>query len=186
MTGGTERSIVLGGGCFWCLDAAFRRLKGVGTVESGYAGGDAPGKGQPDPTYEQVSTGTTGHAEVVRVTFDPAVLAPPRLLDFFFALHDPTTTDRQGADVGSQYRSIILYGSPAQEREARAAVTRAQANWDAPIVTEVRPLAPGAFYPAEEHHQDFFAKHPGHPYCQVVINPKLAKVREKYGEWVKK
>ena len=171
-------TIVLGGGCFWCLDAAYRVLKGVREVTSGYAGGRVQ-----DPTYEQVTTGETGHAEVVQVAFDPAVLPLPDLLDFFFALHDPTTKDRQGSDVGPQYRSIILYGSPAQEGEAQAAVERAQARWDDPIVTEVRPLE--TFYPAEARHQDFFAKNPAHAYCQAVIRPKVGKVREEFGEWVR-
>lgn len=175
--------IVLGGGCFWCLDAAYRQLKGVESVTSGYAGGPEQDggsqAGQPGPTYEQVTGGETGHAEVVQVAFDPTVLPLADLLDFFFALHDPTTRDRQGNDVGPQYRSIILYGSPEQEREAQAAIERAQANWQDPIVTQVRPL--GTFYPAEDEHQDFFGRNPAHPYCQVVINPKLAKVREEYG-----
>ncbi len=175
------QTIVLGGGCFWCLDAAYRILKGVQEVTSGYAGGQTPKAGQ-SPTYEQVTTGETGHAEVVQVAFDPAALPLPDLLDFFFALHDPTTKDRQGSDVGPQYRSIILYGSPEQEREARAAAERAQAHWDDPIVTEVRPLE--TFYPAEARHQDFFAKNPAHTYCQVVIRPKVGKVREEFREQV--
>lgn len=190
-------SIVLGGGCFWCLDAAFQMLKGVTKVESGYAGGkerppvfvgdvDSPDSftREPNqPTYRQVSTGRTGHAEVVRVEFDPDTLSLADLLDFFFALHDPTTKDRQGPDVGSQYRSIILYASPAQERAVRAAIRRAQVNWDDPIVTEVRPLE--AFHLAEEQYQDFFAKRPTWPYCEAVISPKLAKLRAAYADRLK-
>ena len=167
----------LGGGCFWCLDAVYRELRGVERVESGYAGGSVP-----NPTYRQVFGGDTGHAEVVQVTFDPSVISYRDLLDVFFTIHDPTTRDRQGADVGSQYRSIILYHSPDQERMAREAIADfdARAIWNAPIVTEVKPLR--EFYPAERYHQDYFSNNARQPYCQIVIEPKVAKFRKRFVE----
>jgi len=161
-------SLVLGGGCFWCLEAAFKVLPGVIGVDPGYAGGAVD-----SPTYEQVCTGETGHAEVVRVRYDPAVVAVERIFDLFFAIHDPTTPDRQGADIGTQYRSLVLYADEAQHLAAAAAVARARAAWPKPIVTELAPLA--VFWPAEEYHRDFFAKNPEHGYCRVVIAPKVRK-----------
>jgi peptide-methionine (S)-S-oxide reductase len=165
----------LGGGCFWCLEAVVEQLRGVHRVQSGYAGGTVP-----EPSYEQVCTGTTGHAEVVQVTFDPTVLSYRDLLDVFFATHDPTTRNRQGADVGTQYRSAIFYHTPEQQQaaEARIAELIAAQIWDAPIVTEVVPLR--AFYPAEDYHQGYFRDNPGQGYCQAVVAPKVAKFRKQF------
>lgn len=162
----------LGGGCFWCLEAVFERLAGVRSVESGYAGG-----ARPNPSYEQVCSGATGHAEVVRVTFDPAVLGFGELLELFFAFHDPTTLNRQGPDVGSQYRSIILTESATQDRVARETIARLEAEgvFGGPIVTEVRPLE--SFWPAEPGHRQYFQRHPEQAYCRAVIAPKVAKLR---------
>lgn len=164
-----------GGGCFWCLDGAFRQLRGVEKVESGYAGGR-----RPNPTYEQVCAGVTGHAEVVRITFDPEVISYRDLLGVLFTIHDPTTPNRQGNDVGTQYRSAVFYHSPEQEREARAVISELEAEkvYDDPIVTEVAPLT--QFYPAEDYHQDYFTKNPYQPYCQAIVAPKVAKVRKYY------
>ncbi|HSX01952.1 MAG TPA: peptide-methionine (S)-S-oxide reductase MsrA [Candidatus Saccharimonadia bacterium] len=164
---------VLGGGCFWCLEAAFQEIRGVTAVTSGYAGGTVP-----DPTYEQVCAGTTGHAEVVRVEFDPAELGYDDVLDIFWAIHDPTTPNRQGNDVGSQYRSMILTLTAEQQTQAEASRDRTQKLWDQPIVTEIRSLE--AFYPAEAYHQNYFRNHPGQGYCQIVINPKLQRLRQKF------
>ena len=163
----------LGGGCFWCLEAVFQELNGVKRVVSGYAGGQVG-----NPTYEQVCSGRTGHAEVVQVTFDPATLSFRDVLQVFFGIHDPTTLNRQGADVGMQYRSAIFYNSPEQESVARAVIDEAEKAgiWDAPVVTEVVPLTD--FYPAEQYHQDYFRRNPGQGYCRVVIAPKVAKFRK--------
>jgi peptide-methionine (S)-S-oxide reductase len=170
----------LAGGCFWCLDAVFRGLKGVESVVSGYAGGS-----MPNPSYEAVCTGRTGHAEVVQVTFDPAVIGYRDLLQVFFGVHDPTTLNRQGADVGTQYRSAIYYHSPEQERTARAVIAELErdAVFDAPIVTEVAPFT--VFYAAEEYHQDYFRRNPGQGYCRAVIAPKVAKFRKEHMERLK-
>jgi peptide-methionine (S)-S-oxide reductase len=155
----------------------YLQLRGVETVASGYAGGR-----RPNPTYEQVCTGTTGHAEVVQITFDPTVISYEDLLDVFFTIHDPTTLNRQGNDVGTQYRSAIFYHSPEQERAARAkiAMLAAEHVWDDPIVTEVAPL--DVFWPAEAYHRNYFARNPGNPYCSVVIAPKVAKARKTFFE----
>jgi peptide-methionine (S)-S-oxide reductase len=171
----------LAGGCFWCLEAAFLELRGVEQVRSGYAGGTVA-----HPTYEQVCTGRTGHAEAVQVTFDPAVVTYADLLDVFFVIHDPTTRNRQGADIGTQYRSAIFYHSPEQQAAAQRAIAQLDAArlWGAPIVTEVVPLE--AFYPAEDHHRDYYARNPNQGYCQVVIAPKVAKVRKQFFERLKK
>lgn len=177
MAGRTETA-TLGGGCFWCLDAVYREIDGVVEVVSGYAGGK-----RPDPTYELVSTGNTGHAEVVRVTFDPDVISYRDILDIFWSIHDPTTLNRQGADVGTQYRSIILYNDDTQKAEAEASRDAAQSLWSNPIVTEI--LALDAFYRAEDYHQDYFAKHPENAYCAIVINPKLEKLRKKHADRLK-
>ena len=166
-------TIVLGGGCFWCLDAVYRRVEGVTRVVAGYAGGHVE-----QPTYEQVSSGRTGHAEVVQVTFDPAVISRDDILEIFFVLHDPTTPGRQGNDVGPQYRSIILYSGAEQKQAAEAAIDDFQSLWKNPVITEVKPLE--HFYEAEEYHQDYFNKNPQQGYCQVVINPKLEKLRVKF------
>jgi len=170
----------LAGGCFWCLEAVFQGLKGVERVVSGYAGGSVP-----NPSYEAVCGGGTGHAEVVQVTFDSGVLSYRDLLDVFFAIHDPTTMNRQGADVGTQYRSAIYYHSPEQERTARAAIAEIEREgvFDAPIVTEVAPLS--VFYPAEQYHQDYFRRNPGQGYCRAVIAPKVAKFRKEHLERLK-
>ena len=171
----TRETTTLGGGCFWCLDAAFRQLEGVEKIESGYAGGRTA-----NPTYRDVCTGTTGHAEVVQVTFDPSVISFRDLLGVFFTIHDPTTRDRQGADVGPQYRSIVLYHTPQQRDIAEQVIDELNRSrvWDNPIVTELVPMT--AFYPAERYHQDYYANNPSQPYCQVVIAPKVAKVRKAY------
>jgi peptide-methionine (S)-S-oxide reductase len=170
----------LAGGCFWCLEAAFQQLRGVSGVASGYAGGTVP-----NPTYEAVCTGSTGHAEVVQVTFDPAVIGYRDLLDVFFTIHDPTTLNQQGADVGTQYRSAIFYQSPEQERVVRETIAQLEAThvWDDPIVTEVVPLA--AFYPAEQYHRDYYNRNQNQPYCRAVIAPKVTKLRKHFLEKLK-
>ena len=171
---------LLGGGCFWCLEAAYSSVAGVDGVVSGYAGG-----ARPHPTYEQVCTGATGHAEVVQILFRPAILGYRDLLDIYFAIHDPTTVDRQGNDVGSQYRSVIFHIGEAQRETALATIRALEADdlWDDPIVTQVLP-AP-VFYPAEAYHQAYYANHPGQGYCRVVISPKLAKLRAKFASRLK-
>ncbi len=166
-------TIILAGGCFWCLDAAYRGIRGVTTVQCGYAGGTTS-----HPTYEQVCAGTTGHAEVVQVTFDASKLPLETVLDVFFSIHDPTTLNRQGADVGTQYRSAIFLHNDGQEAQAQAAIRRAQAAWDDDIVTQVRPLE--QFWLAEDYHQNYYANNPGNGYCAAVISPKLAKLRQSW------
>lgn len=166
------------GGCFWCTEAIFQRLKGVEKVTSGYTGGK-----RENPSYEQVSTGATGHAEAVQITFDPKVILYERLLDVFWATHDPTSLNQQGADIGTQYRSMIEYHSDEQQQKARASKEQEQKNYDKPIVTEIVPFA--AFYPAEEYHQNFYNTNPVYPYCNVVISPKIQKLLEKFGDLVK-
>jgi peptide-methionine (S)-S-oxide reductase len=171
----------LAGGCFWCLEAVFTELKGVEQVVSGYTGGR-----MPDPDYESVCTGTTGHAEATQVTFDPEEISYRDLLDVFFSIHDPTTLNRQGGDVGTQYRSAIFYHSPAQKAAAEQAIAEltAQKLWPNPIVTEVTPLT--VFYPGEAYHQRYFELHPGQPYCAAVIAPKVAKFRKHHFERLRK
>lgn len=165
----------LAGGCFWCLEAVYEQLVGVEKVVSGYAGGTVP-----NPSYQQVCTGSTGHAEVVQITFDPEVLSFRDLLGVFFTVHDPTTLNRQGADVGSQYRSAIFYHSDEQKADAEEMIRELEAArvWDDPIVTEVAPLVD--FYPAEAYHQGYYRNNPNQGYCQVVIAPKVAKFRQRY------
>jgi peptide-methionine (S)-S-oxide reductase len=165
----------LGGGCFWCLEAVFTRLRGVTGVESGYAGGHVP-----SPTYEAVCTGTTGHAEDVRVDFDPEIVDYREILEVFFGIHDPTTPDRQGGDVGPQYRSVIFTHDEAQAAAARAVLTALaeEGLFPDPIVTQVEPLT--QFWPAEAYHRDYFERHPGQPYCQAVVGPKVAKFRQRF------
>lgn len=172
---GRTQLATFGGGCFWCLEAVFEQLRGVRRVVSGYAGGVTP-----QPSYEQVCTGRTGHAEVVQVTFDPQVISYRDLLDVFFSVHDPTTLNRQGADAGTQYRSTILVHSDAQRIEAMAAIRALNDDgiWDAPIVTEVAPCT--VFYPAEAGHQEYYRRNGTQPYCQVVIAPKVAKFRQQH------
>jgi len=170
----------LAGGCFWCFEAVYDELKGVIRVDSGYAGGHVA-----NPSYQQVCTGRTGHAEVVQITFDPGAVSFRDLLDIFFAIHDPTTLNRQGADVGPQYRSAIFYHDEAQRAAAAQAIREIEAMgiWADPIVTEVVPIE--TFYPAEEYHRDYFKRNPYQGYCQVVIAPKVAKFRKHYIERLK-
>ncbi len=165
----------LGGGCFWCLEAAFEPLKGVQQVVSGYSGSDFS-----NPTYELIGTGKTGHAEVVQISFDPSVISYEQLLTVFFTIHDPTTKDRQGNDVGSQYRSIILTHDETQAKAAQAAISALEASrkYPNPIVTEIKPLA--KFYPAEAYHQDYFKNNPNKAYCQLVVKPKVDKVKNQF------
>lgn len=167
----------LGGGCFWCTEAVFDQLRGVERVESGYAGGSVA-----NPTYEQVCSGNTGHAEVVRVTFDPDQISYADLLRIFFATHDPTTLNRQGADVGTQYRSVILPHTEQQAAVAREVIAEVEAQgvWDSPIVTTIEEAA--EFYPAESYHHDYYARNPRQGYCQVVIAPKVAKFRKQFAD----
>jgi peptide-methionine (S)-S-oxide reductase len=170
----------LGGGCFWCLEAVFERLEGVEDVTSGYAGGHTI-----NPSYAAVCTGGTGHAEVARVTFDPSVLTFRDLLEVFFAIHDPTTPDRQGNDVGPQYRSIILHESDAQRATAEAMVAELDSTMalGAPVVTEIEPLR--EFYPAEPEHEEYYRNNPDQPYCRMVISPKVAKFRQAFADRLK-
>jgi len=171
----THETATLAGGCFWCLEAVFQPLKGVDRVVSGYTGG-VVGR----PTYADVCTGTTGHAEAVQVTFDPTVLSYHELLELFFAFHDPTTLNRQGADVGTQYRSSIFYHTPEQERTARDLIVELERErvFPDPIVTEVVPLR--EWHPAETYHQSYYERNPDRMYCRAVIAPKVAKLRSKY------
>jgi len=175
----TETAL-LGGGCFWCLDAVFRELAGVVSIESGYAGGHVA-----NPTYEDVCGGRTGHAEVVRVTFDPALLSYRDLLRVFFTIHDPTTRDRQGNDVGPQYRSVIFAQTPQQRADAEAVIAEiaTQGLYAGPIVTELEGAA--TFYPAEGYHQDYFQQNPAQPYCAYVVAPKVAKFRKAHADRLK-
>ena len=165
----------LGGGCFWCTEAVFQLIRGVEKVDPGYAGGDLP-----NPTYEQVSTGRTGHVEVANITFDPDALSFREVLEIFFGTHDPTQLNRQGADVDTQYRSVIFYRTPEQKATAEQLIAELTAEqiFDRPIVTAVEPLK--AFYSAETYHKDYFKKHPSEPYCQAVIAPKIAKLQKIY------
>lgn len=177
VTGGSRDTAVLAGGCFWCVEAGLQLLRGVESVEPGYAGGDVDA-----PTYRQVCSGTTGHAEVVRVTYDPAVVSYGDLLDVFFTLHDPTQLNRQGADIGTQYRSAIFPQSEEQERIAREKLEELGASglYDGPIVTTIE--SDQRFWPAEDYHRDYYREHPSQPYCRVVIDPKIAKVRKRFLE----
>ena len=171
-----EREVAtLGGGCFWCTEAVFKRIRGVEKVESGYSGGNVE-----NPSYEQVSMGTTGHAEVVQVTFSPQVITYEEILEVFFATHNPTTLNRQGADVGTQYRSVIFYHTQQQRQTAEKMIQQLNSEglWDAPIVTKVEPFK--TFYEAEEYHKDYFRRHPEQAYCHIVIAPKIAKLQEHY------
>ena len=171
---------VLGGGCFWCIEAVFQQVKGVSRVESGYAGGDVE-----DPTYEQVCSGNTGHAEVVRVLFDPGEISYRKLLEIFFYVHDPTTLNRQGNDVGTQYRSIILYTGPEQEKTARELINELEEQkfFTDPVVTQLEPLK--VFYKAEDYHQSYYENNEAQPYCQLVISPKVEKFQDKFADVLK-
>ena len=174
---------VFGGGCFWCTEAAFNELKGVMSVVSGYAGGATVT--DKKPTYDEVSTGMTGHAEVIKVEYDPASISYRDLLTVFFTVHDPTTMNRQGRDVGTQYRSIILYTTPEQKAEAEAIMSELTAahTYEHEMVTEVAPL--DAFYEAESYHRRYYANNSDKPYCRIIINPKLAKLRVKFAKLLK-
>lgn len=169
----------LGGGCFWCLEAVYDEVQGVEKVVSGYAGGEVE-----NPTYRAVCTGKTGHAEVVQVTYDPDEISFREILEIFFVIHDPTTLNRQGADVGTQYRSAIFYHDEEQREIAEEVIAEVSEAWDDPIVTELAPIPP--FYRAEDYHQDYYENNPAQPYCQVVIRPKLAKFRKTFSEKRKK
>ena len=175
MTSTSLATATFGGGCFWCTEAVFRDLRGVHRVVSGYAGGQVP-----NPSYEAVCSGRTGHAEVVQITYDPAEITYRALLEIFFATHDPTTPNRQGADVGTQYRSVVFVSSDAERREVEALIAELDrdAVFPAPIVTEIAPL--DRFHPAEAYHHDYYARNPNQGYCRVVIAPKVAKLRKTY------
>ncbi|MCL4397102.1 peptide-methionine (S)-S-oxide reductase MsrA [Candidatus Parvarchaeota archaeon] len=172
---------VLAGGCFWCMEAIFKQIKGMEKVESGYSGGTVK-----DPSYEEVCTGKTGHAESVRLTFNPSIISYRQILKIFFTLHDPTSLNRQGNDVGSQYRSEIFYANEEQRKTAEDTIKELTEEklWDKPIVTALEPLK--EFYPAEKYHQDYYKKNPLNPYCFIVIRPKIAKLRKEYMELLKK
>lgn len=169
----------LGGGCFWCLEAVYEGMEGVVDVESGYAGGSLP-----HPTYRDVCEGRTGHAEVVRLEFDPAVTSFREILEVFFAIHDPTTPDRQGNDVGTQYRSVIFFHDPGQERVAREVIADAQTHHAAPVVTQLLPVP--AYYRAEDYHQEYFHHHPEQGYCSFVVGPKVEKFRKTFAAKLKR
>jgi peptide-methionine (S)-S-oxide reductase len=166
--------MVLGGGCFWCTEAAYELLPGVTAVVSGYAGG-----ARPNPTYEQVCTGVSGHAEVIRIDYDPEKITQHALLDYFWKIHDPTTLNRQGADEGTQYRSVIFYADAEQKAAAEASLVRANPGWGGRIVTQIVPLE--KFYEAEDYHQDYFRRNPHGGYCQMVIRPKIDKLQKALG-----
>jgi peptide-methionine (S)-S-oxide reductase len=174
-TDNSKETATLAGGCFWCLEAVFKDLRGVESVVSGYAGGNTP-----NPTYRQVCEGTTGHAEVVQITFDPSAVSFRELLEVFFTIHDPTTLNRQGADIGTQYRSAIFYHTPEQRETAEQVIAEltAEGIWDGTIVTEVEPLS--EFYAAEDYHQNYFDNNPTQPYCRAVVAPKVSKFRQKF------
>jgi len=176
-----EEKATLAGGCFWCLEAVFVDLRGVSRVESGYTGGHVP-----NPTYQAVCSGTTGHAEVVQITFDPRVVSFKELLEVFFTIHDPTTLNRQGGDTGTQYRSAIFYHTPEQKETAAQVIAELGAArvWNAPIVTEVTPLA--EYYAAENYHQEYYQNNASQPYCRAVIEPKVSKFRKQYLEKLKR
>jgi peptide-methionine (S)-S-oxide reductase len=171
----TKEVTTLAGGCFWCTEAVFTIIKGVEKVKPGYTGGSVP-----NPTYEQVSTGTTGHAEAAQITFDPDVISYREILEIFFATHDPTTLNRQGPDVGTQYRSAIFYHNEAQKTTAKSVIAELEKEgiWNKPIVTQVAPLK--TFYKAETYHKDYYKKHPNQPYCQQVISPKIIKLQKRF------
>ncbi|MGB7479914.1 MAG: peptide-methionine (S)-S-oxide reductase MsrA [Burkholderiaceae bacterium] len=173
-----SETATLGGGCFWCLEAVYQELRGVQKIVSGYSGGDFP-----NPSYEQVCEGSTGHAEVVRLTYDPEQVSYRELLEIFFTIHDPTTPNRQGNDIGTQYRSVIYYHDAGQQETARQVIAEMANVWDAPIVTELSPLGP--FYPAEGYHQNYYSQHPLQGYCAFVVAPKVAKFRKIFADRVK-
>ena len=170
----------LGGGCFWCMEAVFNQLKGIRKIDSGYSGGSIK-----DPTYEQVSTGRTGHAEVIQLLYDPDIISYNEILRIFFATHDPTTLNRQGADEGTQYRSVIFYHNEKQKKISEQVINEFNSKnfFDSLIVTKVEPF--GKFYPAENYHKNYFQRHPEQPYCRIVISPKVAKLRKKFSDKLK-
>lgn len=174
----TLERLTLGGGCFWCVEAVYEELRGVHSAVSGYAGGHVE-----HPTYKQVTRSDTGHAEVVQISFDPAVITRDQILDVFFTVHDPTTRNRQGNDVGPMYRSAAYYENVAQQQAIEAAIQRNAAEWSGSFTTEVAPLA--RFWPAEDYHQEYFELNGEQPYCQLVIAPKIAKFRKRYADWLK-
>ncbi|MDO8439025.1 MAG: peptide-methionine (S)-S-oxide reductase MsrA [Telluria sp.] len=178
MTNQASEVAILGGGCFWCLEAVYLEARGVSKVESGYMGGQ-----DPAPTYESVCAGGTGHAEVVRLEFDPSEISYHDLLEVFFTIHDPTTLNRQGNDAGTQYRSVIFHHSPEQEATARQVIAEMANVWDAPIVTEVAPAS--TWFRAEDYHQDYFRQHPNQGYCAFIVAPKVAKFRKTFSNRLK-
>lgn len=169
----------LGGGCFWCTEAVFERVKGVEKIISGYSGGDAPGI----PTYREVCSGRTGHAEVIQISFDPEQITYETLLEIFMTSHDPTTLNRQGGDVGTQYRSVIFYHSPAQKEIAEKVIEKFEDSFENPIVTEIQPLK--KFFEAEDYHQDYYENNPEQGYCQLVISPKIARLKKQHADKLK-
>ncbi len=175
----TLEKALLGGGCFWCIEAVYNRVNGVHSAISGYAGG-----ARPNPSYEQICSGATGHAEVVEITYDTEVISYEEILDIFWVIHNPTTLNQQGADRGTQYRSVIYYYNEQQKIEARESIQKAQESWDSPIVTELS--AAPEFFEAEEYHQDYFTSHPTQGYCYAVVGPKVEKFMSKFGDKVKK
>lgn len=179
MTNQNLQVVTVGGGCFWCTEAVFQELKGVEKVVSGYSGGDAPGH----PTYREICSGLTGHAEVVQITFDASIISYEEILFIFMTTHDPTTINKQGADVGTQYRSVIYYHDETQKQIAEAVIEKVADYYDNPIVTEISPLE--IFYKAEEYHQNYYSNNKEQGYCSFVITPKLAKLRKLYGDRLK-
>ncbi|CAL62724.1 Peptide methionine sulfoxide reductase msrA (Protein-methionine-S-oxide reductase) (Peptide-methionine (S)-S-oxide reductase) (Peptide Met(O) reductase) [Herminiimonas arsenicoxydans] len=174
----TTEIATLGGGCFWCTEAVFQQMKGITAIESGYTGGQVA-----NPSYEQICEGTTGHAEVVRLTFDPAVVSFREILEVFFTIHDPTTLNRQGNDVGTQYRSVIYYHTPEQQDMARHVMAEMANVWDAPIVTELSPAE--TYYKAEDYHQNYFRQNPLQGYCAFIVAPKVAKFRQTFRDKIR-
>ena len=170
----TTKTIVFGGGCFWCTEAVFSMFPGIIKVEPGYSGGKSK-----NPTYKEVCSGETGHAEVLRIEYNPETIPLEKLLEIFFAMHDPTTPNRQGADQGSQYRSVILYSEDEQQRAAESYIKRISGDYKKPIVTEIKKL--DVFYPSEEYHKNYYKKNPLQPYCLLVINPKINKIKKEFG-----
>ena len=173
------QTAILGGGCFWCTEAVYQQIMGVESVESGYTGGQVA-----QPTYEQICTGKTGHAEVVKLTFDSAIISYREILEIFFTVHDPTTLNRQGNDSGTQYRSVIYYLSPEQQHTAQQVIAAMASVWDAPVVTELSPAE--TYYKAEDYHQDYFNQHPLQGYCAFIVAPKVAKVRSTFADKTRK
>lgn len=173
-----RETVVLGGGCFWCTEAVFSKLKGIESVTSGYAGGDLA-----NPSYDKVSMGTTGHAEVVQLVFNPNIITFAQLLDIFWNIHDPTTLNQQGADIGTQYRSVIFYTTPSQKQLAEQSKRAVQSQFPSPIVTKIEPL--DTFYTAEEYHQKYYDRNSDQPYCDLIISPKVQKVLKKYPDLIK-